>query len=355
MAFSLRRIFRWVLPEDPAHRRHSTGRPALVIPFRGYGHHRSLWLQGRVLRDRLIRVKPDDTVWRNLANNYKRFGSLAVSGALLDLHIGQNRLQVISDDQGYFHYAGTVEHPLCADPGEPCMAYSLHLLGTLQEDFDYRNTGEILVPENTSYGIISDIDDTIIKTGLTSLLKLKALYLTLAKNAFGRQAFQSVGDFYRALQAGPEGTSQNPVFYVSNGPWNLYDLLSDFQDLNDLPRGPILLRDFSLRRRLFSPPRNHKPDTIARIMDTYPELPFILIGDSGERDTDVYMELSRSYPGRILGIFIRDVDIPGRAAKIQRLIAERRDEVKVYIIKNYREAANFARSSGWIAALPPHS
>ncbi len=353
MSSWLRRLFRWILPEDPAHRRHSAGRPALVIPFRGFGSAERIWLQGRVLRDRRIVVSPHDSVWRNLSNNYKRFGSLKIPGALLDVHVGSNQFHLVTDNKGYFQYYGPLPQTL-PQQTNGWAKYDIHLLGTLAEVFDYRCNGEILLPGNASFGIISDIDDTVIKTGLTSLLKLKAVYLTLAKNAFGRQAFQTVAGFYRALQAGPDGACRNPVFYVSNGPWNLYDLLTDFLELNDLPKGPILLRDFSLsRRRLLSPPANHKPESIARIIQTFPHLPFVLIGDSGERDTDVYMDIARSFPGRILGIFIRDVEIPGRTLRIRRLIDEARGEILMHIIKNYREAARFAQELGWIKELPP--
>ncbi|HRF40885.1 MAG TPA: App1 family protein, partial [Saprospiraceae bacterium] len=176
----------------------------------------------------------------------------------------------------------------------------------------------------------------------------------LVKNAFGRQAFQSVADFYQALQKGPDGTCDNPVFYVSNGPWNLYDLLCDFFQLHELPKGPVFMRDFGfLGRRLWGKPSTHKADHIRRIITAYPDLPFVLIGDSGERDTDIYMEIARSFPGRILAIFIRDVEIPGRALRISRLIESAQGEIVMHIIKNYREAALFARQLGLIEPLPP--
>ena len=349
MASWLRRLFRWILPEDPAYRRHSSGRPALVVPFRGYGTPYRLLLQGRVLRDRRIVVSPTDSIWRNLSNNYKRFGSLQIPGALLDIRIGDNHFHLVSDNKGYFQYNGPLMHPLPEGGELAWMDYAVHLMGTLGEVFDYKCSGEVMLPGKASFGIITDVDDTVLKTGLTSLLKLKALYLTLARNAFGRQAFQSVADFYRALQGGPDGNYSNPVFYVSNGPWNLYDLLADFLELNSMPKGPILLRDFGLSRRgRFGLPPNHKPESIARILYAFPELPFILIGDSGERDTDVYMDIARRNPGRIIGIFIRDVEIPGRALRIRRLIEEARGEIEMHMIKNYREAARFARELGWI-------
>lgn len=351
MASWLGRFFRWVLPENLSLSRYSAGRPALAIPFRGFGLGNKIWLQGRVLRDRRIVVKPKDSIWRNLYNNYKRFGTLKISGALLDITLGDNKFQVITDSRGYFNFQGALPHLIIPSNNQWAQC-KIHLLGNLGEVFDYRCNGEILMPQNPDFGIISDIDDTILKTGLTSLLKIKAGYLTFAKNAFGRQAFQTVPDFYHALQAGPGGGSKNPVFYVSNSPWHLYDLLSDFLALNDLPKGPLMLRDFSLSRRpSLSLPRNHKPDTISRIIETFPRLPFILIGDSGERDTDVYLDIARKFPGRILGIFIRDVEIPGRALRIRRLIEGAKGEITMFMIKNYREAMDFAREKGWIKAV----
>lgn len=351
MATWITKLFRWILPEDPSYRRYSSGRPALVVPFRGFVSQGRAYLHGRVLRDRRIQVSPGDSLWRNLANNYKRFGSLTIPNALIHIKIGENKLHLVSDNYGYFHYDGPLQYPL--EPGNDAWTdFSLHLLGTLGEIFDYQCSGEVLAPCNARFGIVSDVDDTIIKSGITSLLKLKAVYLTLVKNAFGRQAFQSVADFYQALQKGPDGTCDNPVFYVSNGPWNLYDLLCDFFQLHELPKGPVFMRDFGfLGRRLWGKPSTHKADHIRRIITAYPDLPFVLIGDSGERDTDIYMEIARSFPGRILAIFIRDVEIPGRTLRISRLIESARGEIVMHIIKNYREAALFARQLGLIEPL----
>ena len=72
--------------------------------------------------------------------------------------------------------------------------------------------------------------------------------LTLLHNAHTRLPFEGVAGFYQALQRGRDGEAYNPVFYVSNSPWNLYDLLEDFLDVHGIPRGPLLLRDWSPRR-----------------------------------------------------------------------------------------------------------
>ena len=72
--------------------------------------------------------------------------------------------------------------------------------------------------------MISDIDDTIVRTGATSLLMM--LRVVLLSNAHTRLPFQGVAAFYGALARGASGQDSNPLFYVSSSPWNLYDVLS---------------------------------------------------------------------------------------------------------------------------------
>jgi phosphatidate phosphatase APP1 len=106
-----------------------------------------------------------------------------------------------------------------------------------------------------------------------------------------------VGAFYRALHAGI-----NPLFYVSKSPWNLYAPLVEFLDHQGLPAGPLVLRDFGLRMK-----KNHKTEAIEAILGTYPGLPFVLIGDSGEQDPEIYADIARRFPGRVRAIYIRSV------------------------------------------------
>jgi phosphatidate phosphatase APP1 len=84
----------------------------------------------------------------------------------------------------------------------------------------------------------------------------------------------------------------------------LYDFLVDFMDHHQLPRGPLLLRDIGLRE---APPIDHKTDAVLRLFETYAALPFVLIGDSGERDPDIYLSIATRYPDRVRAIYIRDL------------------------------------------------
>jgi phosphatidate phosphatase APP1 len=131
----------------------------------------------------------------------------------------------------------------------------------------------------------------------------------------------------------------------------MYDLLKDFLDLNKIPEGPLLLRDFGLQDNKFisSGHMGHKFKEIENILLTYPQLNFILIGDSGQEDPKIYREVVKKYPGRILAVYIRDVQLADRE-KIalqmsQELMAEK---VEMIVVDNTSEAAEHAAKKGLI-------
>jgi phosphatidate phosphatase APP1 len=168
--------------------------------------------------------------------------------------------------------------------------------------------------EQARFGIISDIDDTILKSD--AINKRKAAQKILFGNAFSREAFEGVAKFYQALHQ-----EKNPIFYVSSSPWNVYDVLLQFLELNDIPMGPLLLRDWGLSPEEILPTNHakHKLAMIRQILHTYPALPFLLLGDSGQEDPEIYSQIVSEFPKRIVGIYIRDVTGQERKRRIETL------------------------------------
>ncbi|MDX1942014.1 MAG: phosphatase domain-containing protein [Saprospiraceae bacterium] len=327
--------------------------PITILAYRGYGRRDHILLQGRVLKNKVITTSPADSLWRNLVNNYKRFGSAEIRGAQLCVSIGENKFDLTTDREGYFFLDTPLEKPLEPDDKKWRKA-SIRLVRTRRREIDISETAKVLVPTNAEFGVISDIDDTILITEVTSLLKLKMLYLTFLKNATNREAFHEVEAFFRALQKGKDDQNRNPVFYVSKSPWNLYDFLEDFIELNELPRGPLLLRDIGLLPRRFpffesldKQYRGHKISSVARILRMYPELPFILVGDSGEKDAEIYLTIAKSFPGQVKAIYIHDVKEPRRSRHTLQLIQQSGVE-NIKLVSSYREAAEDAERRGFL-------
>jgi len=153
------------------------------------------------------------------------------------------------------------------------------------------------------------------------------------------------------LQLGRNGKRNNPFFYVSSSPWNTYDLLRDFMDFNEIPAGPILLRDLGLDQTkiMKSDHQSHKFKEIENILITYPKLSFVLVGDSGQDDPKIYQEVVKKHPNRILAIYIRDVKLPERAGIVVKISEElKAQNVEMVLVENTINAAEHAAKNGLI-------
>lgn len=326
-------------------------KPVFVANYTGYGRADYLHLTGRVLRDKAVSRTERDGLLRNVVNNFKRFNSREIPGAEVEVTWQGNTFKTTTDAEGYFkieeHFAAPYPLDTNAGPWQEAKISVVSIPG--KTSVDYHTFTRVSVPQQAEFGIISDIDDTVLQTDVTSRLKLRTMWHTIMKNAGNRRAFARAAEFYQALQLGPEQAGENPVFYLSNSPWNLYDLLTDFLSINHFPRGPVLLRDFGLpyeeRPEEY---QGHKVETLQNILRAYPNLNFILLGDSGEHDTHIYLATARKFPGRIKQIYIRDVQHNRRARRIKKLVDENSD-IPVRIIASYEEAEEHARKHGYIA------
>jgi phosphatidate phosphatase APP1 len=182
--------------------------------------------------------------------------------------------------------------------------------------------GQIFIPsEHCRYVVISDIDDTIMHTGVAN--KLGMLWRLFVEGAESRVAFPGVAALYRALHAGVSGHEANPILYVSRAPWGIYGVLEEFFKLHGIPVGPVLfLREWGVSWRSPLPRKaeDHKQDLIRNMLALYSDLPFILIGDSGQHDPEVYRQIVEEHPGRVLAVYIRNVSRDaGRVTEIEGL------------------------------------
>ncbi len=305
--------------------------PVQVITYRTYGTPRRIYIKGRVLEDKGIAAANDkDTVWNNLLNMYKRFESDEVRGAVLKAQLPDEAHEVTTDSEGYFVLDLNPLTPLIRESlWHPVPLQLLHAPLPFEKGMQVK--AEVMIPPpDAEYGIISDIDDTIVKTTATDLLAMSRT--TFLNNAKTRLPFAGVSEFYKALQLGRNGKRNNPFFYVSSSPWNLYDLLKDFLDLNSIPAGPLLLRDFGSNKKPKGDPHmSHKFKEICQIFEAYPHLHFVLVGDSGQEDPAIYREVTKQYPGRVLAVYIRDVLLPERK-KVAIEIAQSFTEYKTEML-----------------------
>lgn len=337
------------LKKDPLH----------IVPFRSYGTSNHLYAKGRALEDESIDLTKKG-FFKMLWIAYKRFGTDLVKNTSLLLTLADGRkIETKTSDQGYYLVDETIDDLAHLVDEAGILKYEISFLEPMPGrilQHDNRFKGEIIIPSQAAkFGVISDIDDTILHTGLTSRLKWQVVKNTIFKRAEKRIPLEGAPEFYTKLQNGKSGNDCNPIFYVSHSPWNLYEYLALFLRTNNFPKGPILLRDFvSPLKTIFQPKeKGEKPEKqkeILNILKTYPELPFILIGDSGEHDPDIYIEIAEAHPERILAIYMRSVNHRKKMIRVKGLFKEY-ETVPVLLVENSKAAVEHARQMGFISDI----
>ncbi len=319
--------------------------PFEILPYRGHGTNRELFLKGRVLEETgITRAGEDDPAWQNVLNMARRFASDEVAGARVRATFGGMQVETTADAEGFFDVRFRLEERL--DGPARWHPVELALLSPPSPGArEVRSVGHVLVPRGAGFGVISDLDDTVVRSSATNVLKMA--WIMVRNNAHTRLPFESVGAFYEALQRGKDGDAFNPIFYVSSSPWNIYDLLEDFLNVHGVPPGPLFLKDWS--PTVLGKHEDYKLGVIRRLLDTYKELSFVLIGDSGEEDPEIYLQTIREHPGRIRAVYIRDVTCEERDAEVKAIADQARAlGTEMVTVPETTAAAEHAASIGLI-------
>ena len=295
-----------------------------IINFQSYGSATRLYVRGRAIEDENIDLDQKG-IFNLMKNTWKRFETDEIKNAPIKITFSNgNTVQGITDNDGYYLIDENIEGLQNLANEEGWVKFELSFSNTkLKREILLQNRfpGEMLIPSaNAKFGVISDIDDTILHTGVVSSLKWKVIINTMFKRATKRSQLEGASDFYTKLHLGKSGDEANPIFYVSHSPWNLYRYLELFLKTNNFPKGPVLLRSmasFKMRKK------------------------------SGEKDGDIYQEISTLFPGRIKAIYLRSVNHSKRMARIENLFADFKD-IPFLMVNKTEEAIQHAKKNGFI-------
>ncbi len=258
----------------------------LIEAYIGYATPEALIARGRVLSAiRQAEPRAGQSRWRNL----RQMAALFLTDEVADVPVSADGSTSVTDAEGYF----TLTLPRA--PGHGWREVPAHVPGGAEVMLP------VLLPDpDAAFGIISDIDDTILETGAYSLAR--NLWTTFTGSTLTRHIYPDAVQFLTALHAG-----RNPVFYVSSSPWNLHGFLERLFQRAGLVPGPMFLRDLGLRRETLGKGAHgrHKSAAIDDILAANPRLSFVLIGDTGQRDAEVYADIAARHPGRVRRIVLR--------------------------------------------------
>ena len=315
---------RWVVgleqAWDRARLRRSADGPPDDFRIDAYGGHgdaaAGIVVRGRVLDDPVpTEAVEGEGVRAAVRRTVRHFVTDELPGVPLRVTVAGTKVETMSDPEGYFLVRMRPEPDALTSPSTP---------GTVELAGSYRGlTGahttafEVSVPgPEARFGVISDIDDTILETGVQRVGRM--VKQTITGSALTRTPFEGAPELYRDLAAGA-----NPVFYVSSSPWNLHAFLEAFMSHHGFPPGPVLLRDLLGTTE----GREQKSVRLHEILDLHPELRFVLLGDSGEHDPQIYAELVRDYPGRVIAVYIREVRLDPGDGRVEQVSGAWSEEV----------------------------
>ncbi|MFO7924526.1 MAG: phosphatase domain-containing protein [Bacteroidales bacterium] len=325
-----------------------------ILPYRGFGNNSDIYITGMVIEDKGL-AKPTDShnIGQNIMAMIKRFSGDEIPDVRIQAEfMGMSQITK-TDENGFFSFHFNVDEISDTKLSKRWHTFSFRLLDEIMEfQPEVTATGEVRIvsPEEKRI-IVSDIDDTVIISHSTQTIK--KLRLMLLKNALTRLPFKGVESFYVALEKGKDKNSFYPFFYVSSSEWNLYDLLEDFFYHNKIPKGVFMLRKLenSIYKFWKSGQGNHqhKYEKIKFLLEFYKDQKFILIGDSGQNDPQIYTRLAHEFPGRIETIYIRKIGSKVFYENIEQLNSSLEKAETYYLqIEDTIDAARHALNNGYI-------
>ncbi|OGI41041.1 MAG: hypothetical protein A2140_03430 [Candidatus Muproteobacteria bacterium RBG_16_62_13] len=266
----------------------------------GYGTTQNFVVEGRVVEKRTGRApRSDDSRLRNLWRNLRQLVNDEQDKVPLRVKFSGQTFETRTDREGNFSVRAAT--PAAATPG-----WSPAEVGTPDGELAAR-AGVLIVPPGNRLGVISDFDDTLIVSNVND--KSKLLRLSLMKNPVQRQVSPGMPAFLRALAARNPLPPAAPVFYLSASPRQLQASIQSFLDRNGYPRGVLLAKkvtDDKTSDPLTDQVR-YKTARIEALLRELPALRFVLIGDDGEKDPEIYHDIRTRFPARVEAVYIRRV------------------------------------------------
>jgi len=288
-----------------------------LLTYAGYRNERTVRLKGRVVRYE----KPLDAgegLATRLIAMLEIYNSNELPGIAVRCEGYDQVRKLVTDEEGYFDFELAIDRPL------PATTQWEHV--TLSTPGRAAQQPLIKVPimapgTDSHWGVISDIDDTVVETGATDFVR--NWRRVLVDQPADRLAVPGASGLYKMI-ARDHAAPARPFFYVSSSPWNLYGFIAEFMELNGIPHGPMFLKDYGIDRSQFIRKGHeaHKLQAIERVLAFYPRLRFLLIGDNGQRDVTVYTQVVRGFRERVAAVFIRDVDGSCRSGPEGELLRE---------------------------------
>lgn len=266
-----------------------------IVPYAGYGSADHLRILARAVLapaapySELMRVA-DDFLRRR---GWRNFASVPIAEQKVRITVGEDTIEVQSDRAGYIDVR-------VRNNG---LAAGWHEVTLKSEDSRVATAPVQVVSPDQTFGLISDIDDTVISTWLPRILI--AAWNSFVVTEQARQSVPGMARMYQQILAEHPGA---PTIYVSTGAWNTYPFLRRFLKRHGYPQGTMLLTDWGpTNTGWFRSGPDHKRRSLHELARDLPNIRWLLIGDDGQHDPMLYREFADLQPEHVRAIAIRQL------------------------------------------------
>ncbi|SNR74163.1 App1 family protein [Flavobacterium sp. ov086] len=318
-------------------------KPILQL-YRGYANEEELIVMGHVFR-RTYDYDFQKKNFKNATSIINQFRIKTLKNFDVYLKCDNQEIHTKTLDDGYFKFCIPLEK-------------ETHF-GWIEYEVSIKLEGEIITekgsyirPHKGKLGIISDIDDTFLISHTQNFFR--KIYILLFKNVNDRKVFKDVVPHYQALSSAGRHNKEeeNAFFYISSSEWNLYRFIVKFTKIHHLPRAVILLKDIKRGITDFFMSghgnHDHKFDKIKHVLEFYPNLKYVLLGDDSQHDPILYERICKIFPVTVKAVYIRQTGKNQKEATKTILKNLENLEVSVCYYRDSSEAIMHSKSIGII-------
>lgn len=270
-----------------------------IVVYHAYGNTHQIVIQGRMENKKTFKkVNKNDSWFRNLWRRARQVEGDEIESQTIFASVHDEKFTTKGDDEGYFEFNITTKKVLKT-------GYDKVVLN-IEGNSDVHQTEVMIIGSEPLVGIISDFDDTIIISDVTNKIKLG--YNTVFKNYKQRKIVPTMLERFQKILAQNPKNVPSTLFILSGSPQQLFIAVEDFLAFHHFPKHTLILKKaHGDHKDPLIDQFAYKTQKIERLIKLYPNMKWVMFGDSGEKDAQVYKAIQEKYPHKVMRYYIRNI------------------------------------------------